>query len=217
MGILNTLTGDVSFERAVLWTRRDDNYRIMSDVYGVAEFAYVWNGSEITSIMTYCSEGSNFIKVTVDATDAVRRAAFDWKFKKVYESLYEKAVYTLKNTFVVDDIVNVVAGRKAKGRTGRVAHKISSQYRSGYKSTSEHKYLIAFSDEKETKYFEKYKKQLEVYKDCEWVWGRNIKHVSPKIPDDLEIFIAAHNLIKRELPNIGVSSGFEIPALPSHL
>jgi hypothetical protein len=170
-----------NWEGCVLKVEHDQNYRIMSDVWGSADWATVWDAQEKRAkkvlINVYDMNGPDWkpVQITVDATDEVKRAYRDWQVENKFQTLVgsaENAAHQIQKGC----IAKVVKGKNGKGTIGPVVVQMLSTYGMGYRSTQEYKLAIATSDVKVKKSLRN-GKVAEVYQDVVWVWARNCQRV----------------------------------------
>ena len=182
-----------TYDGAVLDIKIDNNYQIMSDVWGSADWAFVWDDEKnqpfniLLNVWEYGRDTTNV--AAVDATDEVKAKYQAWLVRKQYEKLVA-AAEAEADKIVKDDTVTVVAGRYAKGVTGKVVAIIQKPYGQGYYAKTENKLGIATSDEK-IKVAAKNGKVYENYKDVEWVWARNVQKVNKPVIDTEALMAAA--------------------------
>jgi len=167
-----------NWEGAVLKVVHDQSYRIMSDVWGSADWAIVWD--EATSspkhvlVNVYDMNGPDWkpTQITVDATDEIREKYKQWKINLEFKDLLEKAE-TAAQQIEKGCIAEVVRGKSGKGTIGKVVVVMDATYGMGYRSSVEKKLAIATSDVKVKKALRN-GKVAEVYQDVVWVWARNV-------------------------------------------
>lgn len=205
--------GTKRYEGRVFEKYVDRNYRIMSDVYGTAIGVKYWDGEKIVSQFLWCDmDGTRVPEIIPDASDEVKKTAYDCVFEKTYAAEYEKKAQEIAGTFVEGEQVEVVSGRAAKGRSGKVVKLIRAAYKVGYRnSQTETKALVAFSDEMKDVFVEKYGKTFKNYADAEWVWSRNLKKAVEEKPDAVEIFKRTKALVEKNHPYLD-KGGVKIPA-----
>jgi hypothetical protein len=178
-----------NWEGAVLKVEHDTSYRIMSDVWGSADWALVWDAQEKRAkqvlVNVYDMNGPDWkpVQITVDATDEVKQAYYEWQVENKFQTL----VYNAENEahqIQKGVIAKVVKGKNGKGIIGPVVVQMDATYGMGYRSTLEKKLAIATSDVKVKKAFRN-GKTGEVYRDVVWVWQRNCQRVDvPQIDKD---------------------------------
>ena len=171
-----------NWEGAVLKVERDQNYRIMSDVWGSADWALVWDAQEKRAkqvlVNVYDMQGPDWkpVQIIVDATDEVKQAYRDWQVENKFQALVgtaENAAQQIEKGC----IAKVVKGRNGQGTVGPVVVVMDAQYNAGYyHSRVEKKLAIATSDVKVKKALRN-GKVAEVYQDVVWVWARNCQRV----------------------------------------
>jgi len=170
-----------NWEGVTLKVVHDQNYRIMSDVWGSADWAIVWD--EATSspkhvlVNVYDMNGPDWkpVQITVDAIDEIREKYKQLKINLEFKDLLEKAE-TAAQQIEKGCIAEVVRGKSGKGTVGKVVVQMVATYGMGYRSSSEYKLAIATSDVKVKKALRN-GKVAEVYQDVVWVWARNCQRV----------------------------------------
>lgn len=182
-----------TYDGAVLAVKVDNSHRIMSDVWGTADYAFVWDDEKnqpvniLLNVWEYTVPENTNVAV-VDATDEVKAKYQNYLIQQKFEQLVAAAEAEAAK-IVKDDTVTVVSGRYAKGVTGKVVAIIQRPYGQGYYARTENKLAVATSDEK-IKVAAKNGKVYENYKDVEWVWARNVKKVNKPVIDT-EVLMAA--------------------------
>jgi hypothetical protein len=170
-----------NWEGAVLKVVHDQSYRIMSDVWGSADWALVWNEATASPktilVNVYDMNGSDWkpVQITVDATDEVRAKYLKWRTNLEYETLLgteEQRVRQIEKGV----IAKVVKGKSGKGTIGKVVVAMTAPYRSAWRANPELKVAIATSDVKVKKALRN-GKVAEVYQDVVWAWARNVVRV----------------------------------------
>lgn len=170
-----------NWEGAVLKVEHDHSYRIMSDVWGSADFALVWDAQEKRAkqvlVNVYDMNGPDWkpVQITVDATDEVKKAYHDWKVENAFQTLVGNAESEAR-AIQKGCIAKVVKGKNGKGTIGPVVVQMLATYGMGYRSSQEYKLAIATSDVKVKKPLRS-GKVVEVYQDVVWVWQRNCQRV----------------------------------------
>ena len=184
MAILYTAARDSNenrYEGFVLAKVVDQSYRIMSDVWGTADFARVWDEATASPKMILVNvydmnpESWRPVQITVDATDEVKAKYRDWQVKGEYERLLGSAEIAAKQ-IEKGCIAKVVKGKNGKGTVGPVVVMMDATYGMGWRSSVEKKLAIATSDVKVKKALRS-GKVAEVYQDVVWVWARNCQRV----------------------------------------
>ena len=167
-----------NWEGAVLKVVHDQSYRIMSDVWGSADWALVWDEATASPktilVNVYDMQGPDWkpVQITVDATDEVRAKYLKWRTNLEYETLLgteEQRVRQIEK----GAIAKVVKGKSGKGTIGKVVVAMTAPYRSGWRANPELKVAIATSDVKVKKALRS-GKVAEVYQDVVWAWARNV-------------------------------------------
>lgn len=178
-----------NWEGLVLKVEHDQNYRIMSDVWGSADWATVWDESTASPkqvlVNVYDMQGPDWkpVQITVDATDEIREKYKQWLINVEYQKLLN-AEESFNNQIQKGVIAKVVKGKNGKGTIGPVVVMMDATYGMGYRSSLEKKLAIATSDVKVKKPLRS-GKVVEVYQDVVWVWARNCQRVDvPQIDKD---------------------------------
>jgi hypothetical protein len=124
MAILYTAARDSNenrYEGFVLAKVVDQSYRIMSDVWGTADFARVWDEATASPKMILVNvydmnpESWRPVQITVDATDEVKAKYRDWQVKGEYERLLGSAEIAAKQ-IEKGCIAKVVKGKNGKSQ-----------------------------------------------------------------------------------------------------
>lgn len=190
MAILYTATRDSNenrYEGFVLAKSVDQSYRIMSDVWGTADFALVWDEATASPkqilVNVYDMQGADWIptQIEVDATPEVKQAYQNWQINRKFNEL----VYNAENAAHEIDrgsIAKVVKGRNAKGTIGKVIVKMQARYGMGWQSSIEFKLGIATSDVTFKKALPN-GKVVDAHRDMVWVWERNCQRVDVQTVD----------------------------------
>lgn len=178
-----------NWEGLVLKVEHDQNYRIMSDVWGSADWATVWDESTASPrqvlVNVYDMQGPDWkpVQITVDATDEIREKYKQWLINVEYQKLLN-AEESFNNQIQKGVIAKVVKGKNGKGTIGPVVVMMDATYGMGYRSSLEKKLAIATSDVKVKKALRN-GKVVEVYQDVVWAWARNCERVDvPQIDKD---------------------------------
>jgi hypothetical protein len=167
-----------NWEGAVLKIVHDQSYRIMSDVWGSADWATVWDEATASPkqilVNVYDMNGPDWkpIQITVDATDEIREKYKHWMINLQYERLLEMEEARV-HQIEKGAIAKVVKGKNGKGTIGKVVVAMTATYGMGWRSTQELKVAIATSDVKVKKALRS-GKVAEVYRDVVWAWARNV-------------------------------------------
>ena len=181
MAILYTADRDSTenrYEGAVLRKVVDHNYRIMSDIWGTADWALVWDEASaspkniLVNVYDMNPESWRPVAIEEDATSDVRAKYLKWKTERFYESLLGDAEIRVRQ-IEKGAIVKVVKGRNGKGTVGPVVVAMNATYGMGWRSRQELKVAIATSDVKVKKILRS-GKVAEVYQDVVWAWARNV-------------------------------------------
>jgi hypothetical protein len=167
-----------NWEGVTLKVVHDQSYRIMSDVWGSADWAIVWDEATASPkhvlVNVYDMNGPDWkpVQITVDATDEVRAKYLNWRANIEYETLLdaeEQRVHQIEK----GAIAKVVKGKSGKGTIGKVVVAMTAPYRTGWRANPELKVAIATSDVKVKKALRN-GKVAEVYQDVVWAWARNV-------------------------------------------
>jgi len=159
----------------------DHSYRIMSDIWGTADWALVWdeksNGPKRLLVNVYDMNPSGWSpsEIVVDATEEVKAKYRDFQVKREYERLLGSAEIAARQ-IEKGCIAKVVKGKNGKGTVGKVVVMMDASYGMGYRASVEKKLAIATSDVKVKKALRS-GKVAEVYQDVVWVWARNVERV----------------------------------------
>jgi len=190
-----------NWEGAVLKVVHDQSYRIMSDVWGSADWATVWDEATASPktvlVNVYDMQGPDWkpVQITVDATDEIREKYKHWLINVQYERLLEMEearVHQIEKGCIAE----VVRGKNGKGTVGPVVVKMDATYGMGYRSSVEPKLAIATSDVKVKKALRS-GKVAEVYQDVVWVWARNCQRVDvPQIDKDALLQTAQERVVR---------------------
>lgn len=184
MAIMYTAERDMNldtYEGYVLEKIHDNSYRIMSDVWGSADFALVWdektNSPKNICVNVYDMNPESWrpVEIVVDAPAEVRAKYLNWRTEIEYRDLVDKAESAAAE-IQKGCIAKVVKGKSGKGTVGKVVVQMLASYGMGYRASSEYKLAIALSEEKIQKPLRN-GKIAEVYKDVVWVWARNCVRV----------------------------------------
>jgi hypothetical protein len=159
----------------------DHSYRIMSDIWGTADWALVWdeksNGPKRLLVNVYDMNPSGWSpsEIVVDATEEVKAKYRDFQVKREYERLLGSAEIAARQ-IEKGCIAKVVKGKNGKGTVGKVVVMMDATYGMGWRASVEKKLAIATSDVKVKKALRS-GKVAEVYQDVVWVWARNVERV----------------------------------------
>lgn len=187
----------------VLEKRHDTNYRIMSDVWGSADWATVWDEATssprqiLVNVYDMNPEGWRPVQITVDATDEIREKYNQWKINREYQNLLDKAEASARQ-IEKGSIAKVVRGKSGKGTVGKVVVQMIATYGMGYRASSEYKLAIATSDVKVKKPLRS-GKVVEVYQDVVWAWQRNCERVDVAKIDKDALLQAAQERVVRSI------------------
>lgn len=184
MAILYTAARDSNenrYEGFVLARVVDQSYRIMSDVWGTADFARVWDEATASPKMILVNvydmnpESWRPVQITVDATDEIREKYKQWLINLEFNRLLDLEENRVRE-IEKGAIAKVVSGRNAKGTIGKVVVKMNATYGMGYRSSVEPKLGIATSDVTFKKALPN-GKVVDAHRDMVWVWARNCQRV----------------------------------------
>lgn len=170
-----------NWEGAVLKVVHDQNYRIMSDVWGSADWALVWDEATASPknilVNVYDMQPSGWcpVQITVDATDEIREKYKQWLINLEYERLLDLEQNRVRQ-IEKGAIAKVVKGKNGKGTVGKVVVVMNATYGMGWRSVPMQKYAIATSDVKVKKPLRS-GKVVEVYQDVVWAWAKNCERV----------------------------------------
>jgi hypothetical protein len=169
-------TKSVEHIGCVLQVNKNVSYRIMSDVWGSADQAIVWDKDSNAPKVIYirfCDYGWDSPSYAeVDATDDIKAAYTKLLIDKETDRRHAAAV-NAANRIVKGCEVEVIRGRKVKkGTKGKVVVEMLQESGWGYRRTTSRKLGIATSDRMETAYTRS-GKPYERYADVVWVWDYN--------------------------------------------
>lgn len=175
----------VEYVGLVIQVLRNVSYRIMSDVWGTADEAIVWDTEKnqpktvIVRVSDYdwCSNSH----AEVDATDAVKLAYKTYLIKELFNKRFNDDLS--RNTRIEKGCqVKVVKGRKVpKNTTGKVVVMLEQSNGYGYRRGTAIKLGVATSDEMVEVI--KNGKVFKNHKDMVWVWEHNCVRVDFEEPD----------------------------------
>ena len=194
---------DSNWEGVTLKVVHDRNYRIMSDVWGSADWATVWDEATASPkqilVNVYDMQGPDWkpVQITVDATDEIREKYKQWLINVEYQNLLNKAEDAARQ-IEKGTIAKVVKGKTGKGTIGKVVVQMLATYGMGYRSSQEYKLAIATSDVKVKKPLRS-GKVVEVYQDVVWVWQRNCERIDVAKIDKDALFQTAQERVVRSL------------------
>lgn len=207
MAIMYTTARDLAecnrYENAVLAKVVDQSYRIMSDVWGTADFALVWDEATASPkqvlVNVYDMQGTGWVpvQIIVDATAEIREKYHQWLINCKFESLLGSAENASRE-ILKGSIAKVVKGRNGQGVQGKVVVHMKASYGMGYRASIETKLGIATSDVT-------YKKALpngkvvDAHRDMVWAWARNCQRVDVAPIDKDAILEQAKAWAAREL------------------
>jgi len=184
MAILYTADRDLNenrYEGAVLAKIVDHSYRIMSDIWGTADFALVWdeasNGPKQVCVNVYDMNPSSWhpVEIVVDATEEVRAKYLNWLENRKFETLVGDAEIAAR-VVGKGSIAKVVKGKSGKGTIGKVVVAMDASYGMGWRARQMKKFAIATSDVQVEKALRN-GKVAKVYRDVVWAWSCNVERV----------------------------------------
>lgn len=185
----------------VLEKIHDNNYRIMSDVWGSADHAIVWdeksNSPKHITVNVYDMQpdGWHPAKIEVDATEEVKEKYLNWKVQREYESLLQNAEIAARE-IQKECIAKVVKGKNGKGTVGKVVVIMDGSYGMGWRSRPMKKYAIATSDIQVDKPLRS-GKVMKVYRDVVWAWACNVERVDVPAIDKEALLQTAQERVVR--------------------
>ena len=184
MAILYTAARDSNenrYEGLVLARVVDQSYRIMSDVWGTADFARVWDEATarpkmiLVNVYDMNPESWHPVQITVDATDEIREKYNQWQINLEFQrrvGIAESEALQIQKGC----IAKVVKGKNGKGTVGKVVVQMQASYGMGYRASVENKLGIATSDVTFKKALPN-GKVVDAHRDMVWVWQRNCERV----------------------------------------
>lgn len=204
MAILYTAARDSNenrYEGFVLAKVVDNSYRIMSDVWGSADFALVWDEASaspkhiLVNVYDMNPESWRPVAIEEDASEEVKAKYLNWKINLEYQKLLA-AEESHNNQIQKGVIAKVVKGRNGKGTIGPVVVMMDATYGMGYRASVEKKLAIATSDVKVKKALRN-GKVAEVYQDVVWVWARNCQRVDvPQVDKEAVLQRAKERVVR---------------------
>lgn len=204
MAILYTLPTQYNqYENCVLRREVDQSYQIMSDIWGTADWAFVWDKASASPkrvlVNVYDMNPPDWkpVQIEVDATEEVKEAYFNWQVKNLHESLISQAEDEARR-IRKGSIAEVVRGRNGKGAKGKVVVVMTAPYRMGYKAAMMEKYGIATSDVTFKKALSN-GKVVDAHQDMVWAWAKNCRRVDRDPVDKDALLIEATERVKRSL------------------
>lgn len=184
MAILYTAARDSNenrYEGFVLAKVVDQSYRIMSDVWGTADWATVWDeataGPKMILVNVYDMNPESWrpVQITVDATDEIREKYNQWQINLEFQrrvGIAESEALQIQKGC----IAKVVKGKNGKGTVGKVVVQMQARYGMGWRASVENKLGIATSDVTFKKALPN-GKVVDAHRDMVWVWQRNCERV----------------------------------------
>jgi hypothetical protein len=192
---------------AIAWTQNHNgfegtqtNYRIMSDVWGSADWAIVWDEATsspkhiLVNVYDMNPEGWRPVQITVDATPEIREKHTQWLINREYERLLDGATQSSK-IIHKGAIAKVVKGKTGKGTVGQVVVVMDGSYGMGWKAVPMKKYAIATSDVKIKKAL-RTGKVAEVYQVV-WAWACNVERVDTQEINQHMLWLEAEKRVLR--------------------
>lgn len=187
----------------VLEKTHDNNYRIMSDVWGSADHALVWdekaNEPKHITVNVYDMqpEGWHPAKIEVDATEEVKEKYLNWKVQREYEGMLYREEARVRE-IEKGCIAKVVSGRNGKGTVGKVVVAMDGSYGMGYRAKPMKKYAIATSDIQIDKPLRN-GKIMKVFRDVVWVWACNVERVDVEEINQHMLWLEAKERVLRTI------------------
>lgn len=176
-----TYTPEVKYTGRVLKKWVNNNYQIMSDIWGSADQALVLDeNNEPKSLTVQIYDGPTDPNaprntVEVDATEDVIKQYYNYTVELEYSRLFNTQMSN--NAEIVKECrAKVVKGRNGQGTIGKVVVVMDAPYRMGYRSSIRRKIAIATSDVKVRKALTS-GRTMEVYRDVVWAWALNCERV----------------------------------------
>jgi len=165
------------------------SYQIMSDVWGSAVYAVVWDveHNRPKTVMTSINDMGTVYdraEVVVDATAEVIAKARAYYYQMYLQEAIGQLAQEAKQ-IRKGDTVKVTSGRTAKGVTGKVVAVIQRPYGMGYRASMENKLAVATSDVM-VPVVAKNGKTYMNNADVEWVWSRNCQKQNIAVVDMVE-------------------------------
>lgn len=193
---------------AVLEVRKGVSVRIMSDVWGGADEALVWDKAtkspKLVTIRTCDYEWDTKSHAEVDATKAVKAAYRKYLIKQEYNDILG-AEQARVNRIEKGCMVKVTRGRKVpKGTVGKVIVMLERMYGFGYMARPATKLGIATSDVMVDQ-IGKNGKVYKGHKDMVWVWAFNCDRTDVADIDEDEVMQMATEKIDDKLERNGMS------------
>lgn len=184
MPILYTSERDASnnrYEHRVLSKEVNHSYQIMSDIWGTADYALVWDDATASPkkfvVNIYDMNPSDWrpAEIVVDATPEILEKYRAWRVQLAFERLVDSAKDESMR-IVKGSVAEVVRGRNGKGTIGKVVVVMSALYGMGYRAYRMEKYAIATSDVQIDKPLAN-GRTMRVYRDVVWAWSKNVRRV----------------------------------------
>lgn len=184
MAILYTAARDLNdnrYEGAVLAKRVNQSYRIMSDVWGTADFALVWDDSSnapkqiLVNVYDMNPSGWHPVAIVPDATEEVKAKYLNWLEEREFETMLNQEQIRIRE-IEKGCIAKVVKGKSGKGTIGKVVVSMDAAYGMGWRARQMKKYAIATSDVQIDKPLRN-GKTMKVFRDVVWAWACNVERV----------------------------------------
>lgn len=190
----------IEYSGRVLKVMHNVSYQIMSDIWGSADKALVWDaekGQPKEVYIRFCDYNwDSNSHAEVDATDEVKTAYRNYLIQQ--EFAFQVGTAKKNAALIVKDcVVAVVRGRKVpKGTKGKVVVMLEQANGYGYRQTVATKLGIATSDVM----VDKIGKNGKVYKshrDMVWVWAYNCERQDVAEVDENEMIERAIRVVDR--------------------
>jgi hypothetical protein len=192
----------VEYKGQVLAVYKNVSYQIMSDIWGYADEALVWDKENKCAkkihirACDYTWDTPSYAEV--DATKAVK-AAYRKNLINTEFGIRKARALKEAGEIVKDCMVEVVKGRKVpKGTKGKVVVMMDRETGWGYRRYVATKLGIATSDVM-VDVLGKNGKTYKNHLDMEWVWAYNCRRIDAPGIDEAQILKAATNKVDYEL------------------
>lgn len=173
----------------VLEVRKGVNYRIMSDVWGSADEALVWDKANKRPktinirVCDYTWDSNSYAEV--DATKAVKAAYRNHLIQIRFSQLKSQTLAAISE-IQKGCMVEVVKGRKVpKGTKGKVVVMMTRESGWGYRSSPALKLGVATSDVMVDVTVNG--RTYRNHRDMVWVWAYNCKRIDVPVIDEEEL------------------------------
>lgn len=198
----------IEYKGAVLEVRKGVTVRIMSDVWGRADEALVWDKAakcpKLVTIRTCDYQWDTNSHAEVDATKAVKAAYRKYLIKQEYNDILG-AEQARVNRIEKGCMIKVTRGRKVpKGTVGKVIVMLERMYGFGYMARPATKLGIATSDVMVDQ-IGKNGKVYKGHKDMVWVWAFNCDRTDVADIDEDEVMQMATENVDGKLERNGMS------------